>query len=410
MVLTDRLLRFAAGRPHVLVVAAVGATEVRLAVERELRQLGWPIAATPAGANVLVDCGADGALAVFVERTWAALGAPRSRVTVATAADAETRLREGQRRLAAPAQEAPRSTGATWHHKTAVMHQHGHEHNHDPEDGGDRHSHGMSESEMPAGLPMPGRADDRDGLKLDQLHVPLGPVLPHWPAGLVVHATVQGDVIQDVMLETVAAPPTSGLPFWDEPWLRAAAGEPISRGLAERRRAAAHLDSLARLLAVAGWDDAVVQAQRLRDDLLDAVPARDAQREGMRLARRLRRARALRWLTDGLGVLEREDARSAGVTGPAWRAAGDVTVRWQGWLQETVSALCRLDERTQLDPHELEGPRGRLDGDVAPSAALLAVLPRLLEGRELAGARLIVASLDPDLDELRHDRWTAARR
>jgi hypothetical protein len=38
--------------------------------------------------------------------------------------------------------------------------------------------------------------------------------------------------------------------------------------------------------------------------------------------------------------------------------------------------------------------------EVRPSAALLAVLPGLLVGAELAAARLIVASIDPDLDQV----------
>ncbi|WP_433473669.1 hypothetical protein ACQPZP_33380 [Spirillospora sp. CA-142024] len=43
---------------------------------------------------------------------------------------------------------------------------------------------------------MADRADDRDGLKLDVLHVPLEPALASWPADLVVHLTLQGDVVQ----------------------------------------------------------------------------------------------------------------------------------------------------------------------------------------------------------------------
>jgi hypothetical protein len=53
-----------------------------------------------------------------------------------------------------------------------------------------------------------------------------------------------------------------------------------------------------------------------------------------------------------------------------------------------------------LDSSALSGPRGRLDGPVPPSRVLLDVLPGLLEGAEFAGARIIIASLDPDLDEL----------
>jgi len=45
-----------------------------------------------------------------------------------------------------------------------------------------------------------------------------------------------------------------------------------------------------------------------------------------------------------------------------------------------------------------EGPRGPV-GD-APATGLLEVLPGLVRGLDLAAARLVVASLDPDLDQL----------
>src|SRR5260370_29378823 len=57
----------------------------------------------------------------------------------------------------------------------------------------------------PGGNPSPRTplGADRDGLRLDQLHVPLGPVLPDWPAGLVVHLTLQGDVVQHAEVQAV---------------------------------------------------------------------------------------------------------------------------------------------------------------------------------------------------------------
>ncbi|MET8824179.1 hypothetical protein [Streptomyces rochei] len=53
-----------------------------------------------------------------------------------------------------------------------------------------------------------------------------------------------------------------------------------------------------------------------------------------------------------------------------------------------------------MTPDELTGPRGRLDGPQPPSQALLDILPELLTGTEFACARIIVASLDPDIEEL----------
>src|SRR5258708_27816729 len=83
--------------------------------------------------------------------------------------------------------------------------------------GGAHDSHDMDGMDMggmvmPAGLRMAGRGADRDGLKLDQLHVPLGPVLPDWPAGLVVHVTLQGDVVQ--LAEAHALVPRPAGPSW----------------------------------------------------------------------------------------------------------------------------------------------------------------------------------------------------
>lgn len=63
-----------------------------------------------------------------------------------------------------------------------------------------------------------------------------------------------------------------------------------------------------------------------------------------------------------------------------WMTRGDVKDRLDGWLREIGAAL----DGEAVPPRE-------------PWEELLAVLPSLLEGAELAEARLIVASLDPDL-------------
>jgi hypothetical protein len=245
------------------------------------------------------------------------------------------------------------------------------------------------------------------------LHVPLGPALPDWPAGLVLRLTVQGDVVQQADVEVLDAATAGGmaagaaagwhdLPFWVEPWLRAAHGEPVMRAVAARRRAAAHLDSFGRLLAVAGWPDAMVTARWLRVDLLAGATPVGATR----FLRRVGRSRVLRWMSDGLGVVDAEVARARGVPG----AAGDVTARWRRWIEETAAALSELNSDEPLAGVEREhGPRGAVgDGDAAPSLVLLDLLPALVVGTELAATRLIVASLDPDLDELVGSRLAAA--
>jgi hypothetical protein len=243
----------------------------------------------------------------------------------------------------------------------------------------------MGGMEMPGGLPMADRGDDRDGLRLDELHVPLGPVLPDWPAGLVLRLTLQGDVIVRAEPEVLGG---GGGSFWDEPWRRAARGEPVTTAEASRRAAAAHLDSLGRFLAVAGWEAAATAARRLRDEMLAGTSARP--RDALRFARRVARSRVLAWLTAGLGVLT-----AAGAS-----AAGDVTARYRGWCAGLEAAVAGLDDASPLGPGGPAAPRGPVGDGQPPSAGLVAVLPRLLAGAELAGARLIIASLDPDLDQL----------
>ncbi|WP_337662866.1 hypothetical protein [Streptomyces cellulosae] len=237
-------------------------------------------------------------------------------------------------------------------------------------------------------------------MRLDQLHVPIGPALSDWPAGLILRLTLQGDVVQDVEVDHLPVLPSHPLPFWDEPWLRAAQGEEVTRGSAARRRCAAHLDSAGRLLAVVGWDDVALRCRRLRDEVLWG-----ASREGIggdlrRMVRRVGRSRPLRWSIAGLGELSADRARAAGLTGPALAADGDAYDRLLMWLSEIERGRAVLDDARPLALDDRIGPRGRLGGPQPPSRGLLDVLPELLTGAEFACARIIVASLDPDLDEL----------
>ena len=92
------------------------------------------------------------------------------------------------------------------------------------------------------GLPMADRAEDRDGLTLDVLHLSLGPVLPAWPAGLVLDVALQGDVLQSAEARVLP-----GLPWPHD-------GSATDPG---GRLAAAHLlDAAAGQLLLAGWADA----------------------------------------------------------------------------------------------------------------------------------------------------------
>ncbi|MFE3581329.1 hypothetical protein [Streptomyces vinaceus] len=456
MGLTARALRATAERPSVLLAPMPGFTELRIAVERELRGRDLPLALTPAEADILLVTGADRTgLGAAVERLWQDMPAPRSRSAVRAADEIVSALNAAQSRLITcpvpalhaveqgsddnPEEDQEGASGAEKMESAGDGHQHSeseeyqgeqrgrHEHgrqehddhggqgSHDEHDdrsdhGGDDGGHegpsgqGQEEGKTPAGLPMADTGPDRDGLALDRLHVSLGPLLADWPAGLTLRLTLQGDVIQEAEADSSAlsgaAAGSSWSSFWTEPWARAGAGEYVSMGEAARRRAASHLDSLGRLLSVAGWPAMATTARRLRDELLDMAPGAELERRVRRLSRLVGRSHTLHWLTRGIGQLSAADARAAGVSGPAARADGDVPARYRQWLTAVTENVARLDDSAPLDPSHEEGPRGLLDGARSPSAALVEVLPGLLSGMELAAARLIVASLDPDPDEL----------
>ncbi|GAA2571239.1 hypothetical protein [Pseudonocardia hydrocarbonoxydans] len=359
--------------PRLLVVTARNGRPSRLAVERLARERGWELAVSPADADLLVVCGTpDPGWGDAIERVWAQVPAPRARADVGSADGARDELDRAYHRLrdgtgaglacVSPATEEARAEPG--HGTVASAHEvQAHEVQVDEVPTHEMSGHGMSEHEMSehemsdghdmhmmhggevAGLPMADRAPDRDGLTLDVLQMSLGPVLPDWPAGLVVHVTLQGDVVQAARVEVVGEPG----PAWEGP------------------PAAAALDGLAQLLAVCGSSTAARTARRLRDDVLaDTVDSAVLHR----FARRLRRSRTLRWATDGLGRLD--DGRPD--------LAGDATARWLRWL----------------DTAEHGGPAP----DAGRAAAALTALPGLVEGRELASVRVVVASLDLDLDAL----------
>ncbi|MGH3242109.1 MAG: hypothetical protein ACRDNL_17170 [Spirillospora sp.] len=259
--------------------------------EAELRRRGWRAALSPAETGMLVVCGNPGAeLAEAIDVVWRDMPEPRERAGADLAG-----VGGGDPRRALELDE----------------------------------------------VHMAGRADDRDGLRLDVLHVPLGPVLACWPAGLRVDLTLQGDVVQAAEARAVD---TADVSFWDD----------------GARAAASRLDSVSRLLRVAGWEAAGERAAVLRDEALSGVPDDVLARRFAPFARRVGRSRVLRWMT---------------------RDVGDVADRLDGWLRE-IGAL-------------LEGRRG--GGRRASWRESVEALPSLLEGVGLAEARLIVAGLDPDL-------------
>jgi hypothetical protein len=374
MDLTAWLLGRTPVRP--LIATTVGGTGVRLAVEQEVRRRGWRPALNAAEANLLVVAGPDDpAMTPYVDAVWRLVPAPRARIHLAETSEIEAALSDAEQRLRSRGEQRsavedghhveaePIGHGGNQHHahhgeeQHSAHEEHGPQHGHAEPSGHDEpggmdhsahmdhghHGHDMSGMEMPGGIPMADRADDRDGLKLDRLTVPLGPVLPAWPAGLLVRTVLQGDVVQEAVVETVMTPRHEMPAFWDS----------------EVRIAARRLDSCVRLLTVAAWEHAAVTAARLRDDLL---AGEDPGPRLTRWAKQVRRSRVLRWSLAGIGV-------QAG-SGDAW----DRLIHWIGEASDPV------DE----DP-----------------AAILDALPGLLEGTEFATARLIVASLDPDLERVR---------
>lgn len=207
------------------------------------------------------------------------------------------------------------------------------------EDGGHEHHHG--DMSLPGGLSMADLAEDRDGLALDLLHLPLGPALPDWPAGLVVDVEMQGDVIVS------AAPRVLD------------AGTPGATAPTELATATRDLDALARVLAVAGWPGPAARARDARDRMRAGKPAGDLAG----LVRAVRRSRVLR-------LMLRRLETGAGVD--VAQLLADRLARIEARAGGAV-----LDEPVRTDVADL-GPH--------------------LAGAELASARLVVAALDPDID------------
>jgi hypothetical protein len=232
------LLRFGFARPHLFVATAPGGAAARLAVERFARTHGWPVAAAPADADLLVVCGTPtGWLAEAVEVVWGQAPAPRARLEVTAAEQAPDSLIEAQRRLLDPVTVEPEHA---IHHQVG---EHAGHHMHemqDEEHSGHEGHHGHGGTV--AGLAMAGRGADRDGLNLDEVHVALGPFLPAWPAGLRVRLTLQGDVVGEAVADHI--PSADAEVFSSSP----------------QRLAAGRLDAFAALAEVTGDDRSALYA------------------------------------------------------------------------------------------------------------------------------------------------------
>lgn len=417
------LARAASRHVHVLTVEAPGHWSTRAAVERNILARGWRLALSPADADVMAVCGSLGpGMAPVVAHLWDQLPGPRARAdihsvdAVAPALDDAVAQLLDTARQRADSRDRTRSAGqvaaAPEHHAAGHGVHGGAEHGgdggmqHDAhggmrhgDDGGQGGHGGMQHdghgrmrhgghSEMghgghggmdhgggehggmdhghmdmaSGGVPLAQGGEDRDGLELDVLHVRLGPVLPYWPAGLVLRCTLQGDVIVDVEADLVDA--------GDNPARIDVTGE------RSRRFAARRCDNARSVLALAGWENAASCARRVRDALLAdsgdlAGPAADLDR----LRRDVRRSRVLRWSLRRLGLLTAQDLAR-------WRLPehlrGDA---WDRLLTMLDRAAAGIAGEQMPEP---------------PSTPPVRAVAGLLWGWDLATARLIVASLDLD--------------
>jgi hypothetical protein len=381
MDLIERLRRWAVARPRVLVVDAPGSAALRWTVEAELDRRGWPLALSPAEADLLLVMGAPGEeLGRAVDVVWSQVPAPRHRASISTGdevapaldaavealAEAAGRGQPGDDGRPRPGDLLEQRGGGSHGDHTGMEHGGMDPDGHD-EDLAHADGHGMDHAGMDhagmdhagmdhsghggmdvAGLPMAGTVPDRDGLRLDALQVSLGPVLACWPTGLLLHGQLQGDVLSRVRLTWVDADTGDDGPVCDRDDARFLA-----------------LDHLSRFLEVAGWPTAARDARRARDRLRSADPADAAagHRLAVRLARRVRRSRTLAWSVRGVGAIEHAEPGDLD---------GDVLDRVRRWCELTAAP--------------------ELQAGAPPDVPLEQVAP-LLEGTELAAARLVVASL-----------------
>ncbi|NMR30895.1 hypothetical protein HGO92_14485 [Arthrobacter sp. SF27] len=214
----------------------------------------------------------------------------------------------------------------------------------------------------PEGIPLAQGGEDRDGLGVDVLHLPLGPVLPFWPAGLVLHCSLQGDVVIDA---------------------DAAVVDGGSHGVGIRSRhsglvpaAAVRCDNLVALLALVGTQDLAARARSARDALLRGDRA-GPQRAVERLHRVVRRSIILRWSLRGVLPLTPADLERHSLPD---RCLGDAYDR-----------LLSLVERVRA---EVNGANP--GAPVGTERVPWDVVPHLVTGLEIGTVRLAVASLDLD--------------
>ncbi len=277
MGLKGRLKHLALGRVHVLLAEVPGNFELRVAAEQAVHNRGWVLALSPADADALLVVGEpDADLQTAIDAVYDQMPGPRASARVHRShqiGDQLDRLRnllsddQGQRNDAhsrMPPDQGP----------PAEPMDHG-DMDHGEMDHGDMDHGDMDHGDMdmaPSGIPLAEGGEDRDGLEMDVTHLFLGPVLAHWPAGLVIRCTMHGDTVMEH--EVLVAPLTTPAP-------------------SPRIRAAQRIDAAVDVLMLAGshhW------AETLRDLRHRCLSSDDyVYSELATERRRLHRSRLLRW-------------------------------------------------------------------------------------------------------------------
>ncbi|MET3706438.1 hypothetical protein ABIB17_001054 [Arthrobacter sp. UYEF6] len=369
MGLNGVLARAAVTRCHVFLAEALDGAAPRMAVERELARRGWVEALSPADADILCVCGeVPGGQADAIHRLWDQLPGPRARVSVEQTDDAGARLdgcvaelldTAGQRRQEAERWVQPDDDDSDDGGMDHAAMDHG-QMDHGQMDHGQM-DHGQMDMPMPGGIPLAGEGTDRDGLNLDVLKVPLGPYLSLWPAGLVLHCELQGDVVFGSAIDfPFGAPETGPAPGPDE-----------------RASVIHHLDLASRLLRLAGAAASATRTRLIRDSALDGAALDQCRTELQSELARIRKNWLLRRTLRGVGHIP-------GGSGLPGLEGTDVWDRLVGMF-ETAAAGTAAATGTKAAAHTT-GPRGA--GDPAQK------LPDLVRGQELSVVRLIVASFD----------------
>jgi hypothetical protein len=270
----------------------------------------------------------------------------------------------------------------------ALLHDHGHR-GHDGHEHGGVHEHGHGEGHDHHDMMAITGEPSSDGLVMEALDVHAGPLDVALPTGLVVSASLDGDVVagcevRATLRSTDSIPDPAAPVAWTlagerssgvqiaaaQAWLRVAQ--------LELERATSHLSWLHRFLRLLGWTGvrdetraqvaAVLAMRAALPEERDLVPqeVRDglaASASGIAtLAVSLERSAAFGRRTYGLARLTRDDVQLRGLAGPVARASGvDVDLRSADPLYAEIGfesqtraqgdararALVRADEASQ---------------------------------------------------------------